>query len=149
MSKCNIEDFNLIFKLLEKNYDTHLNIIWSATSLLLIAIGWILTSKEAREYISQDVIAKITAIFSIVITAISHYILLFLTKFTSDALIKKLKLLPADDVPEKLIFDGNHIFIYEITYPDLIVRCLVTLSLFLVLMTLVYRCNSRQISERT
>jgi len=143
MSTCNIEAFNLIIKLLEKNYDTHLNIIWATIGLLLATIGWILTSKEAKEYISQDTFVKKITMFSITFMALFHYFLLFKTQFTSNTLIEKLKFL-LSDTSEKLIFDGNHIFIYEITISDLIIRSLVTLTLFIVLIILVYRCTAQK-----
>ncbi len=44
----------LIINLLEKNFDTHLNIVWASNALLLGAIGWIITSKEARTFLSRS-----------------------------------------------------------------------------------------------
>ncbi len=148
ISDFSITDFDLLIKLLEKNYDTHLNIVWAATGLLLATIGWLLTSKDARGYISHDVTAKRVVIFSIILMASLHYVLLFKTQVTSKAIMAELIPL-LSDASKKLITEGNNILIYEITSSDLIARSLVTLSLFLVLMTLVYRCNTSRMGKHT
>jgi hypothetical protein len=137
------ETFNLITNLLEKNYDTHLNIIWSATGLLLAAIGWILTSKEAREYITQDAIAKMIVYITIIVMFVIHYFLLLKTQSTSIALSDSLKSLLPDE-SKILITKDLHIFMYEITDVYLYTRGAVTLFLFLVLISLIFRCNSRK-----
>jgi hypothetical protein len=44
--------FVFLFQLLKDNYDAYSYYIFSTTSAILLIIGWLLTSKDARSYIA-------------------------------------------------------------------------------------------------
>ena len=48
------EIFDLLLNSLKDNKTVHLNIIWSTMGLQLGAIGWLVTSENAREYLAMN-----------------------------------------------------------------------------------------------
>jgi hypothetical protein len=50
--------FTFLYQLLKDNYDGYSHYIFSTTSAILLIIGWLLTSKDARAYIATHLFIK-------------------------------------------------------------------------------------------
>lgn len=125
----NLDKTQLIIDLLAKNFDTHLNIVWASNALLLGAIGWIITSKEARAFLSTSRMTNVGAQWTIALVAFIHYYLLWVTFKNSSDLFSLIK--------SKVQFIGEDLFFYNIPGKVVLLRASVTLVLFLFLFFLV------------
>ncbi|CAG36781.1 hypothetical protein [Desulfotalea psychrophila] len=122
----NIYQRDLIISLLAKNYDTHMNIIWATIGLLLGAIGWIITSREARSYLTSPKLNKIVSLVVIIAMAIMHYYLLWQTmEYSIDLKSELIKV-----VGENVDVINTSEFIYLISYYMFSARAFVTFILF-------------------
>jgi len=133
----------LMISLLAKNFDTHMNIIWATIALLLAAIGWVITSLEARRYLAGSWLNKVVSLIVLTTMLLMHYYLLWITQQQSAALYEGLTELVTKAVitPENdgcdLIYHSDlidHIgLIYHISETMFFTRGSVTLILFLFL----------------
>jgi hypothetical protein len=58
--------FTFLYQLLKDNYDGYSHYIFSTTSAILLIIGWLLTSKDARAYIATHSPVKAPMLAAIV-----------------------------------------------------------------------------------
>jgi hypothetical protein len=58
--------FTFLYQLLKDNYDGYSRYIFSTTSAILLIIGWLLTSKDARVYIAGHSLIKVPMLAAIV-----------------------------------------------------------------------------------
>ena len=125
----NIDQGELIISLLSKNYDTHMNIVWATIALLLASIGWIITSSEARNYLTSYKFSKTVSLVVIVAIAVIHYSILWESMETSKILTAELLNVACNAGDIKNIKDKG-VFIYLILPLMFYARSAVTLILF-------------------
>jgi len=75
-------DDKTIIKIMLSEYsknisDLYYTIVWLTIGVLIAAIGWILTSKEARNYLAENVKAKYFVILTILLTELFQLKCLF------------------------------------------------------------------------
>jgi hypothetical protein len=58
--------FTFLYELLKDNYDGYSHYIFATTSAILLILGWLLTSGDARAYIAKHSQVKIPMLFGIV-----------------------------------------------------------------------------------
>lgn len=68
----NIDKFNIALDSLKHIYSTYLKNFWSALGSAVLFIGWILTSKEAREFVSSSFLSQIILTMTLLILVIGH-----------------------------------------------------------------------------
>ncbi len=119
---------NLYVNLLEKNFDTHMNIIWASVGLLLAAIGWLITSTEARNFLSFSPI-NIASRIVIILAAIIHYVLLWVTYNNSKQLY--------NSASKYFHFIDEELFFYKLPFGICIFRAAISFVLFAYLYFLV------------
>jgi glucan phosphoethanolaminetransferase (alkaline phosphatase superfamily) len=129
---------DLLIELMSKNHDTHMNIIWATIGSLVAAIGWILSSKETREFIPK---IRVMGVATVLIVAVFHYFLLWQTQLISSALLSDLK----DALPSEGLFLDSKAYIYSITVRLIIMRGWVTFVLFSLLCYLVAKVGRKNI----
>src|ERR1700677_821788 len=59
--------FAFLFDLLKDNYSNYSNYVFSTTSAIILIIGWLLTSKDARDFISGHPPIKTGCVICIVL----------------------------------------------------------------------------------
>ena len=128
---------DLLITLLERNFDVHMNIIWATVGFLLAAIGWVITSREARAFLSGSETIRVVSIIMLALIAIIHYSLLVKTLLVSMELTAQLTSLVKE--PLKGIVNDN--LVYSISQTALVIRALVTLVLFSLLGFLVFKVD--------
>lgn len=52
--------------------DEYLNTVWKTFAALMLSIGWLITSEDAREVILKDIFIQRTATILVIFMAISH-----------------------------------------------------------------------------
>ena len=80
--------FKFLYELLKDNYSDYSYYIFSTTSAILLIIGWLLTSKDAREYISAHMQMKVWMIIGIAFFFIAELYFSNHAKLRSDEIIR-------------------------------------------------------------
>lgn len=129
------DEIEFTLALLAKNYDTHMNIVWATIVLLVGAIGWVITSREARHYIFGSRLTRGAAIVTVFFIAGLHYSLLYRSKVISQALVAKLH-----ELTQNPLFNGtDELLVLSISDGLLVWRAAATLVLFAFLLFLLFK----------
>ena len=117
----NIDKFNIALESFKHIYSTYLQNFWSALGSAVLFMGWILTSKDAREFVSSSILSQIILTMTLLILVIGHARIVF--RFYRQS-IEKLDIL-INFVESK--YYNN----YEITRPRLIVNLIIIMCLLI------------------
>ncbi|MFA8436929.1 MAG: hypothetical protein ACEPOZ_20670 [Marinifilaceae bacterium] len=142
--KIGIDAFDLLFNGLKHNYDAYFTNVYTTLATIVLAIGWILTSKAAREFLSQNLIIRKVAIMGIVAITIIHFANLIYMSFKSDQIKDQLDLYTqlVLEVKESNLYDMYHIDWY---YPT--ISCILNGILFTILIFIIIRTGEKNIKQ--
>jgi hypothetical protein len=126
--------YSEVLSLLSKNLDIHLNIVWTSNALLLGAIGWLITSKEARDFIGSNKYVWLSSQITLVLMFFFHVVFLGCTFHYSEELYK---LICETEKLELVI--KNNVFFYRIPLKVFILRIFVTSVFFLFLYLIIFK----------
>ncbi|MFA0811838.1 hypothetical protein [Microbulbifer epialgicus] len=137
--------FQLLFKALENNKSIHLNIVWATIGLQVAAIGWLISSEQARNFISHAKRLKVASLSTILIIAFAHYFMIFDTVTTSSEVIRAIEenhhfIALSENSPNILSY-------YSLNTNKVIARAAFTFILFFYLCVLV--CTAKNITKRS
>lgn len=63
-----IERIKLLIDMMKDNYSFYISNMWSTLGLIVLAIGWLLTSGKAKNYMSTSLHARSIATLTVIVT---------------------------------------------------------------------------------
>jgi hypothetical protein len=66
------EKFDLLYTKLKYYHDSSIDSVFKVAGFLIILAGWIITSKDTRIFLKDNYLIKLTAIFVILIVALTY-----------------------------------------------------------------------------
>ena len=88
--------FEKLLEALITNREAYLHNIWATLGFLLLAIGWFLTSKDSRNFLSEHKMVRLSCSGSVGLLFIIHVLVLFNTYRLSAKLVTEINLLPKE-----------------------------------------------------
>lgn len=128
------EIFTMLMDATKQNYQNFLHSVWTALGAIMVAIGWLLTSKVARDHIATQPALKSIIILIIGAFLVVHVSVLIWHKLKSNRLGT---MLMEDCFVKSHNIETNVIDIYRIPLASVIITCVMNGSLLMVLMFLV------------
>ncbi len=83
--------FKFLYDLLKDNYTDYSYYVFSTTSAILLIIGWLLTSSDARKYIAKHAGIKVCMIIGIVFFLAGEIYFSWKAKLNSDQIVQLLE----------------------------------------------------------
>jgi hypothetical protein len=139
------EIFDLLLNVLKDNKSVHLNIIWSTMGFQIAALGWLLTSTDARAYLEKHRKLVLLFLFVIVTLWVAHIGMIYGTFKESEIVVAEIK--------RNAFFLGclektEQVFnLYRLNITDVLARLFFTSILFIALLFLVSSVKNIQIKS--
>ena len=131
--------FNLLLQALKKNKEIHLNIVWGTLAFQVAAIGWLITSEQARDLFGSKNTLRIVGTIAVVMLALAHYGMLYDTYDQSEKLVDAME---SNEYFQKVLLNERLTFSsFQIDQIKPIVRGIFTLVLFGVLIFTFWYCK--------
>jgi len=128
------ETFELLLNSLKDNKTVHLNIIWSTMGLQLAAIGWLVTSENAREYLAMNKKIIRFLLLAVVFLFFAHILMIIDTFTASERLAKAIT---ENAFYTKFINNQETFKLYSLNGLTVLVRLSFTTILYIVLAFLI------------
>ena len=130
------ELFSILFDATKENYQSFIHTVWTALGAVMVAIGWILTSRDARQFISSNENLKLTLIIIVLIFLVVHISVIIWHKLKSNSI---LDMLSRTDFSKSIKPDENVLELYSIPGIWVITTSVMDGALILVLAYLLYK----------
>lgn len=124
------EAFEFLLGALKDNKSVHLNIIWSTMGFQIAALGWLVTSENARSYLAKHKKIAIAALFAIGILLIGHLSMVINNLKVSQGLVVAIRNNPFF---QSCLQTSNILDSYSLNAGTVVIRLLFTIVLFSVL----------------
>ena len=134
----NNELFSILIDAAKNNYQSFMHNVWTALGSAMVAIGWILTSEAAREFICNHSPLKWILIGIISVFIIVHVAVIRWHKRKSEQL---LHMLSSMEFVKSNKIEQGHLEIYCIPKYWIYVTSLMNTALLLVLMYLIFEID--------
>ena len=130
------ELFSILFDATKESYQSFIHTVWTALGAVMVAIGWILTSRDARQFISSNENLKLTLIIIVLIFLVVHISVIIWHKLKSNSI---LDMLSRTDFSKSIKPDENVLELYSIPGIWVITTSVMNGALILVLAYLLYK----------
>ncbi|MCM8596697.1 hypothetical protein [Accumulibacter sp.] len=128
--------FELLHDALKAEKDSYTKVVWSSFSLLLIALGWLLTSRDARQFLRDNPGVRGVALSAVLVVAAVHTVVLGFHVAASQRIVHLL----AKDCYVWLAAMGEEYYAQDaLTWGFLPVSLLINGPLFVLLACLLHR----------
>ena len=123
-------DYRLLYDALKETYIRYSNNVFTTIGVVVLAIGWIITSPESRDFLEMNNWAYFISLVAIVLIAAIHTMVLLGAYRASNKLV--------DLLSEKHGIGTEYTFFYEVTKVKVGGSLVLDLVLFLVLFVLIW-----------
>ena len=128
------EVFDLLLTSLKDNKTIHLHIIWSTMSLQIVAIGWLVTSENARAYLAKNKKVIWFSLLAIVVLLVAHIGMIYESFRVTEGLVNAIR---SNAFFQECLKIEQVYSLYSIKLATVLIRLLFTSVLFAILTILI------------
>jgi hypothetical protein len=129
------EVFDLLLTSLKDNKTVHINIIWSTMGLQIVAIGWLLTSEDAQQYLAKYKEIARLSLFAIGILLFAHIGMVYDGFNVSERLVEAIR---GNAFFQEYIKTEQAFSLYRLNMVTVGIRLFFTIILFAILALLIF-----------
>lgn len=127
--------YSVLIDAAKQNYQNFMHNVWTALGSVMVAIGWVLTSVEARKFIINNASVKWILIWIILAFLLVHVAVIIWHRYKSEQL---LKMLGSTEFFKSKIIEQSHLEIYCIPLIWVYVTAIMNSALLLFLIYLIF-----------